>query len=80
MGKEDLKKLLDKLTDSEKKKIKNENKAKVVFCLPLASADCIAHAPSRACNAMPCLFAGILLVPEGNLRACLAAMCTRSHL
>jgi hypothetical protein len=34
MGKEDLKKLPDKLTDSEKKKIKNENKAKVVFCLP----------------------------------------------
>jgi hypothetical protein len=34
MGKEDLKKLPDKLTDSEKKKIKNENKAKVVVCRP----------------------------------------------
>jgi len=61
MGKEDLKKLPDKLTDSEKKKIKNENKAKVVVCRPPCTAASIAG--TRVCMqcAMLRLFAGFLV-------------------
>jgi hypothetical protein len=70
MGKEDLKKLPDKLTDSEKKKIKNENKAKVV-CRPLCTRS--VHWREFACNAQAAavrLFAGILVTS----RPCLATV------
>ena len=54
MGKEDLKKLPDKLTDSEKKKLKNENKVSLVLCP-------VRRARSRKGNAARCAATGVSL-------------------